>query len=192
MSDLQFSSITLTTPRLILRQLNAADCEEIFFLRSDEQVNKHLNRAKATSPEDAKAFIKQINNAVQNNQSLYWAITLKNDSKLIGTICYYNILTENNSAEIGYELMPQFQGKGIMQEAFSKIIQLGFEALKFEKIIAVPAKENHKSIQLLQKNSFELDIHFENENKINDDSSCSQYFLTLQQYQTFQAAKAEE
>ena len=193
MSDLNFTPFpNITTSRLTLRQLNANDFEEIFFLRSNEQVNKHLDRPRAASIQDAKAFINQINTSIQNNKGLYWAIAFKNNSKLIGTICYYNISGENSSAEIGYELMPACQGKGIMQEAFSKIIQFGFETLKVEKIIAMPTKENHKSIRLLQKNNFELDIHFENENKIDDGSSYSQYFLTLQQYQTFQAPRAEE
>ena len=37
---------TLETPRLILRQLEKADAQNIFFLRADETVNKYLDDFK--------------------------------------------------------------------------------------------------------------------------------------------------
>jgi ribosomal-protein-alanine N-acetyltransferase len=78
----------LQTERLILRQLSMQDEKEIFLLRSDESVNKHIDRPLATSLKDAQEFIKKINDYVAANESLYWAINFKNDKKLIGTVCY--------------------------------------------------------------------------------------------------------
>ena len=95
----------LSTERLTLRQLNLQDDNEIFFLRSDERVLKYLVIPKANSIEEARAFIHKINNG-----SAYWAICLKNETKLIGTICFWNISKEENKAEIGYVLHPGYQG----------------------------------------------------------------------------------
>lgn len=144
----------LFTERLILRQLNANDANEIFKLRSDEGVNKYLNRPKANSLEDAKEFINKINNAIQNNESLYWAIMFKENLSLIGTICLWNISKENYTAEIGYELIPDYHGKGIMQEAFLKVIEYGFENMKLKRIEAYTHTDNESSIKLLVKNNF--------------------------------------
>lgn len=151
----------LTTERLLLRQLAISDVEEIFLLRSDPIVNKHLGRPKATSIDDAKAFIKKINMLIQNNQSLFWGICFAGENKLAGTICLWNFSEEGNKAEIGYELLPSFHGKGIMQEAFSKVIEYGFRILQLDSIEAWTAVQNENSIRILERNYFRRDMELE-------------------------------
>jgi ribosomal-protein-alanine N-acetyltransferase len=144
----------LTTGRLVLRRLEAADENEIFAIRSDDRVNEFLERTKASSVEDARKFIHQINSGIDNNEGMYWGIHLKDDNKIIGTICFWNISAENCTAEIGYELHPDFQGKGYMQEAIEMVIQYGFEDMKLVLILAELDAANVKSIQLLERNNF--------------------------------------
>ncbi len=144
----------LTTERLILRQLEIQDEQEIFFLRSDERVNKYLVAPIAQNVEEARAFIKKINTGITNNESAYWAITLKNNNKVIGTICIWNMSIEENKAEIGYVLHPDLQGKGIMQEAIHAVIDYGFEKMKLRTMEAVLNPDNARSIALLKRNGF--------------------------------------
>ena len=144
----------LITERLILRQVKIQDENEVFALRSDKRVNQFLDRPKPQIVDDARGFIEKINDQITKNEGIYWAITLKNNSKLIGTICYWNISKEHSRAEIGYELHPDFQGKGIMQEVIIKVIDYGFETMKLKSIDADLDPNNIKSINLLQKNGF--------------------------------------
>ena len=161
--QLSFSAFPqLTTERLRLRQLTMADTNEIFLLRSSPVVNKHLGRPKTTSIDEAKAFIEKINTGIQNNQSLYWGICFIEQDKLIGTICLWNFSKEENKAEIGYELLPTFQGKGIMQEAFSKVTELGFRDLQLNTIEAWTVVQNENSIKILERNRFKRDPKLEN------------------------------
>ncbi|MEJ7679888.1 MAG: hypothetical protein WKG06_18925 [Segetibacter sp.] len=51
----------ITTDRLVLRQVNKSDVNEIFILRSDQRVLKFLDRAPAKSTEEAFTFIEKIN-----------------------------------------------------------------------------------------------------------------------------------
>ena len=127
----------LITDRLVLRQLQMRDEREIFFLRSDKTVNRFLVSPIAKSIKDARDFINKINNAIANSESPYWAITLKGDNKLIGTVCIWNIDCEANKAEIGYVLHPAYSGKGIMHEAVSAVIQHGFQQMKLRILDAV-------------------------------------------------------
>ena len=152
----------LSTERLILRPLEIQDDQEIFFLRSDEEVNKYLVAPIAKSIEDARAFIKKINTGISNNDCAYWGITLKNNNKLIGTICIWNISLEENKAEIGYVLHPDLQGKGLMQEAIVKVIDYGFEIMKLRYLEAVLNPDNAKSIALLKRNGFEYEGELDN------------------------------
>src|SRR6478752_7508351 len=95
----------LTTERLTLRQLVIADEQEIFTLRSDGEINKYLNRQVSNTIEDARNFIKKVNENINKNDSLYWAITLGDRNILVGTICLFNFSNENGKCEIGYELL---------------------------------------------------------------------------------------
>lgn len=144
----------LSTDRLDLRQLSRQDENEIFVLRSDERVLQYIDIPKAKTIEDAREFIDKINTYVLNNESVLWAISLKNNNTLIGTICFWNIDKENSVAEIGYILHPDFQGKGIMQEVITKIIDYGFNTMKLKAIVADLHCNNIKSLNLLERNRF--------------------------------------
>ncbi len=144
----------LKTERLTLRQLSVNDDKEIFALRSSEQVNKYIDRDPANTIEDARKFIDKITEIVRQNQSIYWAITLTNNSNLVGTICLFNFSAENQQAEIGYELLPAFQQQGIMQEAVPKVIEYALAVLGLKTIEACPHIENENSVKLLRKHNF--------------------------------------
>jgi ribosomal-protein-alanine N-acetyltransferase len=143
----------LETDRLILRALNSEDAEALLKLRSDEQVNQYLNRPPTKTIADAQAFIDKIVNA----GSLYWVISLKNGPGLIGTICLWNFDTEKRMMEMGYELMPDQQGKGVMNEALQAIITYGFDELQLGVLAAVMHPDNEASDNLLKRNGFVLD-----------------------------------
>jgi len=83
-----------------------------------------------------------------------WAITLRDDPKLIGTIGIWNIVKEKAEAEIGYELLPQYQGKGIILQALKTAIKFGFDTLKLKTIVAASRADNLRSVKLLEKCGF--------------------------------------
>jgi ribosomal-protein-alanine N-acetyltransferase len=112
----------LSTERLNLRRIIDEDIEEIFFLRSDIQMLQFLDRDPAKSIEEVIQWIQMINEAIDNDQYIAWAITLKNETKLIGTITFWNIKKEHYRAEIGYALHMNYQGAGLMQEAIRAVI----------------------------------------------------------------------
>lgn len=147
----------LTTGRLILRQIKREDENEIFTLRSDELINKYLDRPKANSVNDAKEFINKIINGISNNKLFYWGITEKDNDKIIGTICLWNFSKDDSKAEIGFELLNEHQGKGIMQEAVTAVIKFGFENMQLNIIDGEVDPDNIRSIALLQRNNFILD-----------------------------------
>ena len=144
----------LKTERLTLRQLASTDDNEIFALRSSENVNKYLDRKPSKSIDDAKTFIQTINKNIEKNDSIYWAITLNDTDKLIGTICLFDFSDDNLKAEIGYELLPKFQGKGIMQEATSEVIDFAIQRIGLNLIEAYTHSENQSSTRLLEKFNF--------------------------------------
>jgi [ribosomal protein S5]-alanine N-acetyltransferase len=90
----------------------------------------------------------------KKNTGLYWAIALPESNQLIGTICLFDFSDELKKCEIGYELLPQYQGQGVMKEALKKVIDFAFHTLKTEIIDAFTHHSNQNSILLLQKLNF--------------------------------------
>jgi len=144
----------LTTERLTLRQLVIADEQEIFTLRSDSEINKYLDRKRAETIDDARSFIDKISENINKNDSVYWAITFSDKNILIGTICLFGFSDENDKCEIGYELLTNFQGQGIMREALERVIDYAFNTIEVQKIEAFFHRDNQRSIKLLEKFSF--------------------------------------
>jgi ribosomal-protein-alanine N-acetyltransferase len=144
----------LTTERLTLRQLATSDEREIFILRYDIEVNKYLDRPISNTIDDARRFINKVCENIERNESLYWAITLTGKNTLVGTICLLGFSGENSECEIGFELLPGFQGQGIMKEAVGKVISYAFNVITVKKIEAFVHQDNQRSIKLLEENSF--------------------------------------
>jgi ribosomal-protein-alanine N-acetyltransferase len=163
----------LTTERLTLKQLVVNDEQEIFALRSDREINKYLDRQVSNTIADARKFINTINDKINKNDSLYWAITLSDRGILVGTICLFGFSDENGKCEIGYELLTNFQGQGIMKEAAEKVIDYSFNTIKVKKIEAFFHRDNQRSIKLLGKLSFR---NSNETDKTNPDLIC--YHLT--------------
>lgn len=154
----------LSTERLLLRQLIMQDAHPVFLLRTNEIVNRYLSRPRAKSLEDAMEFIRTINFGIEANEWIFWAVCL-HDAQFAGTICLWNFSDSEEKAEIGYELLPQFHGKGLMQEALIKVMDFGFTILKLEKIEAWTTSPNEGSIKMLERSHFTKDLAAEN--KIN-------------------------
>ena len=167
----------LKTDRLILRRVTIEDDNEIFLLRSDENINKYVDRPRPNSITDAKNHIDKVNSGIDNNESIYWGITLLNNPTVIGTICLWNISKENYTAEVGFELATDFQGKGLMKEAFAEVISYGFETLKVRRLVGWVHHENSRSISLLSKFNFIRDL--DEEEKADKTELCNVVIYTL-------------
>ena len=150
----------LHTERLTLRQITHNDTNEIFMLRSDHRVMKYVDRPMPKLPEDVTGLIQKMIDGINNNDSISWAISLQSDPELIGMIGFWRIEKENYRAEIGYMLHPDYQGKGIMQEAMTAVLDYGFNVMKLHSVEANVNPANEASIRLLGKNKFEKEAYF--------------------------------
>jgi ribosomal-protein-alanine N-acetyltransferase len=61
------------------------------------------------------------------------------------------IKPEHYRAEIGYMLLPEYHGKGIVSEAVKEVVKYGFEVMKLHSIEAVLDPENYGSAKGLEK-----------------------------------------
>jgi ribosomal-protein-alanine N-acetyltransferase len=154
----------LQTERLLLRRVNENDANEIFALRSNPETMKYIPRPLVKSIDDALEHIAMIDAKIESNEGINWAITYKDNPKLIGIIGHYRIKPEHFRAEVGYMLLPEYNGKGIISEAIKEVVNYGFNAMKLHSIEAIIDPENFGSERVLQKCGFVKEAHLkENE-----------------------------
>ncbi|MBC1474405.1 GNAT family N-acetyltransferase [Listeria grandensis] len=155
---------TIQTSRLTLRQLTTDDSSAIFALRSNPEVAAFQDRPLQQNLEESTTFITKINTGIACKTWIFWAITLQETSEFIGTACLWNFSEEQTRADLGYELLPRFQGAGYMREALLPVIDYGFTEL--QQIDGVTHKNNDRSTQLLKKLGFTLNPDFADGNEI--------------------------
>ena len=146
----------LATQNLLLRQLTEKDIDSIFAIRSDKKIAEYLDRPLCKSIEEALAFINKVNKGISDGETIYWAVCDNKSMELAGTICLWNISEKETAADVGFELLTEFQGKGIMQEALDSVIEFGFNVMKLKYILGEVDPRNIKSIRLMEKKGFVL------------------------------------
>jgi ribosomal-protein-alanine N-acetyltransferase len=156
----------LETERFTLRALDLNDAKAIFGLRTNKEVNTYIKRTMLNNLSEARAFIDSISNSVANNTSIFWVLESKDTAELLGTVGLRNFDIEEDSAEIGYDMHPDFQENGYMSEAFEAILEFSAQQMDLKFIEAFTHKDNNASVALLEKYNFELqpdrkDVDFE-------------------------------
>ena len=146
----------IQTERLLLRKPSISDWPVVSYLRSDEEVNKFVKRSSAKTKEEAIAFIEKNLNEINCHKTVAWFISEKSSPVMIGSICLWNFSEDKSIAEVGYDLKPEFQGRGIMDEALKAVIAYGFNKLSLDRIEAFTGNLNENSKKLLIRNHFLL------------------------------------
>ena len=160
----------IKTERLTLRKIEESDSDVILFLRSDKSINKFINRPenrRTKNISDAIKHIRKLNADTKNNNSFACGITVNDNPEITGKICLWNFSKDYKTAEVGYDLNPNFQKKGIMSKSLKSVVNFGFIELYIERIEAFTHIQNEKSKNLLVKNGFNII----EDRKDNDDKS---------------------
>jgi len=161
MLQLNFSPFPiLESERLRFRKLTDADAPEILALRGNPETMKFIPRPLATTIEDALTHIKTINDNIDKNQDINWAVTEKGSDKCIGIMGFYRTQPEHFRTELGYMIAPEYNGKGYVTEAVKTLLDFAFNTLNFHSIEAVIDSRHIASERILQKNGFVKEAHF--------------------------------
>lgn len=145
----------IETERLILRQLTINDSESMFEIFSSEKVMKYFGMFPYTELYQTMLLINRFNESYELEKGIRWAITLKQNSMLIGTCGYHNISKIHKRGEIGFELHYDYWRKGYITEAVAEIIKFGFSIYNFNRIEALVYPENISSQKTIEKLGFE-------------------------------------
>ena len=137
--------------RLIIIPTLEQDAELIYQLMNSPKFIKYVGDRQLYSLEDAQKYIQdimlpQLHSLGYSNYSL---INKKNGAKI--GICGLYDREGLDGIDIGFGILPEYEGLGYAFESSSRIIKAGFEELEIQDIKAITNKENISSQRLLFK-----------------------------------------
>lgn len=147
-----FSTLpVLTTPRLTLRPMSMRDAADIYAYSRDPEVARHVLWDAHQSLNESKAYLRFILKQYRDGTPSSYGIVLNATGRLVGTIGFMWYNQENNAAEVGYSLARSLWNNGLMTEALSAVIDMGFKELNLHRIEAQHESVNPASGRVMEK-----------------------------------------
>ncbi len=146
--------VDIETKRLVLRCIDQSDRDFIFEEYQNDFITKYqYDEEPMTDIKEADDLIEFYNMKEPRNQNR-WVIIDKNGKNKMGTCGFHLWDKERNEAEIGFELMEKYNGKGYMTEAVEAIIEFARIKMKVGIIKAVVFVENEQCKRLVERFEF--------------------------------------
>lgn len=171
--------LSITTERLLLRNLKASDVNDFFTYRSNPEVTKYQGFDVMTL-EQCKDFIAIYIDKPFGVQGewVQYGIELKETKTLIGDFAIRLDTHDARLAEIGLTISHTYQQKGFAKETLRGLVHWLFETHNIHRITEIVDEENIASIKLLQSVGFRQEGHFI-ENIFHKGRWCNEYQYSI-------------
>ena len=144
----------IVTKRLCMRVLTEADAPAIAEKINTYEISKNLSRVPYPYHlRDAEEFLEWIKRAKE--KSAFRAICLQSDRENLLGIISYEWSEEKRDSEIGYWLVQEHWGKGLMSEAVNAMVDHAFNCSDVKRMVACYFEENPASGKVLLKAGFD-------------------------------------
>lgn len=157
----------ITTERLLLREIDEQDIDDLFEMDADPLVHKYIDNAPIQQRSELLPVISSLREQYLTNGIARWAIVDRQSKECLGWAGLKFFDTELNGHsgfyELGYRLKRKHWGKGIASEASRAVIEYGFTMLPTDFLYAITHPDNKDSIKVLTKLGFRFKAVFDHE-----------------------------
>jgi [ribosomal protein S5]-alanine N-acetyltransferase len=164
--------IIIETDRLIIRELELSDENDIFEMDSDPEVHLFIENNPAKTIEDVRNSIVYFQNQLKENGFPVLAVIDKKTNECMGWsgLIYSEELVNNhiNFYELGYRFKKKHWGKGYATESSKAIIKIASKDFNINSIYAMTDPFNTNSQKVLKKLGFKYINTFSDEESTND------------------------
>jgi ribosomal-protein-alanine N-acetyltransferase len=147
--------IYLETKRLIIRDHISEDLMPLHRLLSNKEVMYFLDDLLTVTLEESKEnlSVSICESKLSDRKKYFFAIVLNDTKEYIGEIGFTVLIDcpDGKVVEMGYFILPEFWGKGIVTEAARRVIQFAFEEAGVVKVEVGCNKSNIGSERIMQK-----------------------------------------
>ena len=147
------------TERLILREVEYADEDDLFEMDSDPSVHLYIENKPVQSIGEITKIIGMLKKQYLENGIARWAVVDKATNEWVGWsgLKYFNkpLNNHNHFYELGYRFKKKHWGKGYATESSIAILDYGFANFKIDSIFAITDQRNVNSKNVLTKLGFD-------------------------------------
>ena len=145
---------TIKTERLLLRQFVDSDLENVFKGLSNTEIIKYYGVSFQTVEETKEQMI-FFADLKKNETGIWFAVCSADNKTFYGAGGLNSLSKEHKKAEIGFWLISDFWGQGIMKEAMPLICNYGFDNLELHRIEGFVESENKNCKNAMAKLDFQ-------------------------------------
>jgi len=159
-------NLFIETERLLIRPFKMEDIEPSYKMNLDAEVSRYTGDGGVVSKKEIeRRIIENVFGDYEKHGFGRLAVELKGENKFIG-FTGLKYLEDMDEVDLGYRFMKEYWGKGIATESAKACLNLGFETLELNKIIAMVLPENIGSIRVLEKLNFEYEKDIIEDNQL--------------------------
>lgn len=146
----------INTQNFDLNEIEQADIQNIHRGLSDPRVVEYYAVNFPTLAETQEQM-DWYANLKRNGTGIWFGIFSRDTGEFCGAGGFNGLVKEHFKAEIGFWLLPEFWGCGIMAEVMPEIIKFGFEKLDLHRIEGFVHSKNFKCKKALEKIDFQYE-----------------------------------
>lgn len=146
---------TITTDRLRLRWLTAADVPALFAIFGDPAVCRYWSAPPLPDVAAAATLQRDIARCFAERSLFQWGIAERATDLVVGTCTLAALSVEHRRAELGFALTPSCWGRGYVAELLPALLKFAFETLELHRVEADVDPRNARSIRVLERVGFQ-------------------------------------
>lgn len=136
-----------------LRPLRAGDAVPWSAYLSDARVTLHTSWG-STDLATIESVVRRLRADYATRASWRWAIARDGDDCLVGVCGFSTWSTVHRTAELVYDLSPDYWSRGLATRAVRAVLEWGFSAARLNRVQAVVLPSNGPSIKVLDRCGF--------------------------------------
>lgn len=173
----------LRTERLLLRQFVDDDLENVFKGLSHPDIIKYYGVSFQTleATREQMTFFADLE---KNETGIWWAVCSADNTIFYGAGGLSSLSKEHRKAEIGFWLISDFWGNGIMKEAMPLLCNYGFDNLGLHRIEGFVESENKNCKNAMAK------LDFQHEGTMKECEIKNGKFISLDIYAKLKTTKS--
>ncbi|WP_126971427.1 GNAT family N-acetyltransferase [Gynurincola endophyticus] len=146
----------IRTDKIMMRPFEDTDLEQVFNGLSNPDVIRYYG-VSYDSLEACKEQMQWYKQLQENNTGAWWAICSLDNKVFYGASGISGYSKQHHKAEIGYWLLPEFWGRGIITTAAALVCLYAFELFALHRIEAIIEPQNASSKKVMHKLGFQYE-----------------------------------
>lgn len=143
----------LRTARARLRPVRFEDAQALLDIYGDSESVKYLGRPVGTL-EDVQKRLTRMAEDIARGEAAFWVLTDADADRALAYLGFFRWDVPHQTAELGYVLVRDRWGQGLMSEVLPMLVRFGFETLGLHRMEARVEPEHGASVRLLKKLGF--------------------------------------